>query len=407
MRIINRKTCGQRKKFCIFAAKSRCNMTKYIHQSEQWPHFTWDRAIVSDRLAKVNKASGFLMGRLSAIGFDARLSADSEIVSNDVLASSEIEGILLNPKQVRSSVAKQLGLPEPYDEVSSHYIDGIVLMMLDASKNHQQPLTHDRLFGWHNCLFPNGMSGYSRIEVAKYRTGEMKVVSGAFGHEKVHYEAVPASRVTEEMNLFLDWFNDTSSEATYLKSAIAHFWFVCIHPFDDGNGRVGRTIADMALSQADNSSMRFFSMSRQISKEKKSYYDVLERVSCQEDTNITDWMVWYLECMTRAIAASDDILSRILQKAAFWQTHAKVSFSERQNKVINLYLDGYIGKLTVKNWAKLSKVSSDTAERDIKDLVGKGVIEPQKGRVRDVFYGIRCDENTLWIPGPKEDDSEG
>ena len=381
-------------------------MTKYIHQSENWPHFTWDRDTVSDLLAKVNKASGFLMGRLSANGFDARLSADSETVSNDVLASSEIEGIMLNPKQVRSSVARQLGLPEPYDVMSSHYIDGVVQMMLDATKNYRQPLTHDRLFGWHNCLFPNGMSGYSKIDVAKYRTGEMRVVSGAIGHEKVHYEAVPASSVTEEMNLFLDWFNGTSSEATYLKSAIAHFWFVCIHPFDDGNGRIGRAIADMALSQADDSPMRFFSMSRQISKEKKTYYDILERVSCQEDTDITKWMMWYLGCMERAIAASDEMLSRILQKAAFWLTHSKVSFSERQNRLINTYLDGYIGKLTVKKWAKLGKVSIDTAERDIKDLVNKRVLEPQQGRVRDAFYGIRCDENTLWVPGPQEDDWE-
>lgn len=381
-------------------------MGKFIHQSENWPHFTWDRDTVSDLLAKVNKASGFLMGRLSAIGFDARLSADSETVSNDVLASSEIEGIMLNPKQVCSSVARQLGLPEPYDVMSSHYIDGVVQMMLDANKNYQQPLTHDRLFGWHNCLFTNGMSGYSKIDVATYRTGEMRVVSGAIGHEKVHYEAIPASSVTEEMTLFLDWFNDTNSEATYLKSAVAHFWFVCIHPFDDGNGRIGRAIADMALSQADDSPMRFFSMSRQISKEKKTYYDILERVSCQEDTDITQWMVWYLGCMGRAIAASDEMLSRILQKAAFWLTHSKISFSERQNRVINTYLDGYIGKLTVKKWAKLGKVSIDTAERDIKDLVNKGVLEPQQGRVRDVFYGIRCDENTLWVPRPQEDDWE-
>ena len=381
-------------------------MTTYIHQSRQWPHFTWDKDAVSDRLAKVNKASGFLMGRLSAIGFDARLSADSEMISHDVLASSEIEGVLLNPKQVRSSVARQLGLPEPYDVMTSHYIDGVVQMMLDASKNYSQPLTHDRLFGWHNCLFPNGMSGYSKIDVAKYRTHEMKVVSGNIGREKVHYEAVPASHVREEMDLFLDWFNDSSYEPTYLKSAIAHFWFVCIHPFDDGNGRIGRAIADMALSQTDNSSMRYFSMSRQISKEKKTYYDVLERVGRQGDTDITEWMMWYLGCLSRAVAASDEILSRILQKTAFWQTHSRVSFSERQNKIINIYLDGYLGKLTVKNWAKLGKISADTAERDIKDLVNKGVLEPQQGRVRDVFYGIRCDENTLWIPGPPDDDSE-
>ena len=379
-------------------------MATYIHQSGQWPHFNWDKELVADKLAAVNKASGFLMGRLNAIGFDARLSANAEMLSNDIINSSEIEGISLNVKQVRSSIARKLGIHSDADEPSSHYVEGIVEMMLDAVSHYCQPLTHERLFGWHNCLFPSGMSGYSRIDVAQYRKGEMKVISGNYGREKVHYEAVPAEDVPREMDVFLDWFNTGTASPTYLKSAIAHFWFVCIHPFDDGNGRIGRAIADMALSQADDSAMRFFSMSRQINKDKKSYYDVLERVSRQSDTDITDWLVWYLDCMTRAIQASDEVLSHILQKAAFWQNHAHVAFTERQNKVLNIYLDGYPGKLTVKNWAKHGKVSTDTASRDIKDLVEKGVLEPQQGRMRDVFYGIRCDDSTLYIPGPQEDE---
>lgn len=379
-------------------------MATYIHQSGQWPHFNWDKELVADKLAAVNKASGFLMGRLNAIGFDARLSANAEMLSNDIINSSEIEGISLNVKQVRSSIARKLGIHSDADEPSSHYVEGIVEMMLDAVSHYCQPLTHERLFGWHNCLFPSGMSGYSRIDVAQYRKGEMKVISGNYGREKVHYEAVPAEDVPREMDVFLDWFNTGTASPTYLKSAIAHFWFVCIHPFDDGNGRIGRAIADMALSQADDSAMRFFSMSRQINKDKKSYYDVLERVSCQSDTDITEWLVWYLECMVRAIQASDEVLSRILQKAAFWQNHAQIAFTERQNKVLNIYLDGYLGKLTVKNWAKHCKVSTDTASRDIKDLVEKGVLEPQQGRMRDVFYGIRCDDSTLYIPGPQEDE---
>ena len=344
------------------------------------------------------------MGRLNAIGFDARMSAQAEMLSNDIVNSSEIEGIALNVKQVRSSIARKLGIPSDNDEPSSHYVEGIVEMMLDATSHYRLPLTHERLFGWHNCLFPTGMSGYSRIDVAQYRKGEMKVVSGNYGREKVHYEAVPAQDVAKEMDVFLDWFNTDATAPTYLKSAIAHFWFVCIHPFDDGNGRIGRAIADMALSQADDSAMRFFSMSRQINKDKKSYYDVLERVSCQSDADITEWLTWYLDCMERAIHASDEVLSRILQKAAFWQHHAHVAFTERQNKVLNLYLDGYSGKLTVKNWAKHSKVSVDTAARDIKDLVEKGVLEPQQGRMRDVFYGIRCDDATLLVPGPQDDE---
>ena len=381
-------------------------MASYIHQSQHWPHFTWDKEWVANKLASVNKASGFLMGRLDAIGFDARLSANAEMLSNDIINSSEIEGIALNAKQVRSSIARKLGIPSDADEPSSHYIEGIVEMMLDAVSHYRQPLTHERLFGWHNCLFPSGMSGYSRIDVAQYRKGEMKVVSGFYGREKVHYEAVPAQDVPKEMDVFLDWFNTDIDSPTYLKSAIAHFWFVCIHPFDDGNGRIGRAIADMALSQADDSAMRFFSMSRQINKDKKSYYDVLERVSRQTDVDITEWLVWYLDCMARAISASDEVLSRTLQKAAFWQNHANTAFTERQNKVLNIYLDGYAGKLTVKNWAKHCKVSVDTASRDIKDLVEKDILEPQQGRMRDVFYGIRCDDNTLLIPGPKDDDED-
>jgi Fic family protein len=379
-------------------------MANYIHQSEQWPHFTWDKELVADKLAAVNKVSGFLMGRLNAIGFDAQMSASAEMLSNDIINSSEIEGISLNVKQVRSSIARKLGIPSDADEPSSHYVEGIVEMMLDAVSHYRQPLTHERLFGWHNCLFPSGMSGYSRIDVAQYRKGEMKVVSGNYGREKVHYEAVPAQDVPKEMDIFLDWFNTDCTAPTYLKSAIAHFWFVCIHPFDDGNGRIGRAIADMALSQADDSAMRFFSMSRQINKDKRSYYDVLEHVSRQTDVDITEWLIWYLDCMARAIHASDEVLSRILQKAAFWQNPAHVVFTERQNKVLNIYLDGYIGKLTVKNWAKHCKVSADTASRDIKDLVSKGILEPQQGRMRDVFYGIRCDDETLLIPGSQEDE---
>ena len=274
-------------------------------------------------------------------------------------------------------------------------------MMLDAVANYRQPLNDERLFGWHNCLFPTGMSGFSRIDVAQYRTNEMKVVSGNFGREKVHYEAIPAADVVKEMKIFFDWFN-SDTRPNYLKSAISHFWFVCIHPFDDGNGRIGRAIADMALSQADDSTFRFFSMSRQINKEKKAYYDILERVSRRSDCDITEWLLWYLDCMTRAINSSNEVLSCILQKTAFWQNHTNLSFSERQNKVLNMYFDGYKGKLTTKNWAKHCKISTDTAARDIKDLVEKGVLEPQKGRVRDVYYGIRCDENTLLVPMPDE-----
>lgn len=366
----------------------------YIHQSPDWPNFRWDADKVAIHLAKVNKESGFLAGRLSAIGFDAQLGALVETVTHDIVSSSEIEGVALNTDEVRSSVARQLGVDIPQSRDSSRYIDGIVEMMLDAVTNFDKPLTEDRLFGWHNCLFPNGRSGYSIIDVAKYRSSQMKVVSGTFGREKIHYEAPSPDKVPSEMGRFLEWFNSKYTLRTYLKSAIAHLWFVTVHPFDDGNGRIGRAIADLALSEADNSKMRFFSMSKQISTDKKSYYDVLERTQ-KSDCDITAWLEWYLDCMSRAIASSDKILSGVLNKAVFWRNHADVVISEREKKVLNTYLDGYVGKVTAKNWAKLSKVSLDTAARDIKHLVDCGVLEPQPGRVRDVAYGIRCSEDIL------------
>ena len=372
---------------------------KYIYDTPQWPHFTWNHELVSDALVRVNKEAGFLAGRLSAIGLDARMGAVVETVTHDIVSSSEIEGVVLNTDEVRSSVARRLGVDIPQSRDSSRYIDGIVHMMLDATVHYKEPLTHDRLFGWHNTLFPNGRSGLTVIDVAKYRSGEMSVVSGMLGKEKVHYVAPSPDKIEKEMDAFLDWFNAESTSKTYLKSAISHLWFVCIHPFDDGNGRIGRAIA-MSLSQADDSQMRYFSMSRQINADKKSYYDILERTQ-KQDGDITAWLIWYLDCMSRAIHASDELLSRVLCKAVFWQTHAGIPFSNREQQVLNVFLDGYEGKLTAKNWAKLSKVSLDTAARDIKRLVEAGILIPQPGRVRDVSYGIRCSADSVLVPGPE------
>lgn len=371
----------------------------YIYEDKCWPSFTWDKDVVSRKLNDVNKRVGYLMGRLSVIGFDARISAVVEAMAYDIIASSEIEGVELNNEQVRSSVARKLGVSLANMTASSHYIDGIVEMALDATTNYAKPLTDERLFGWHNCLFPTGWSGAVQIDVAQYRTGEMKVVSGMFGRERIHYVAPSPDRVRDEMKIFIDWFNDSATHCDYVKSAIAHLWFVCIHPFDDGNGRIGRAIADMALSQVENSSMRFFSVSHQISKDKKQYYNILEKTQ-KGNCDITDWILWYLECLLRSIEHSDELLSKVLNKAVFWQYHAGVTLSERQKEVLNLYLDGYPGKLTVKNWAKRAKVSSDTAARDVKDLVEKGVLVPQQGRVRDVFYGISCSDSILLVPMP-------
>lgn len=375
----------------------------YIHQHQQWPHFVWNKEAVAIKLAEVNKAAGYLEGRLSAIGFDAQMKAVVETVSHSVICSSEIEGVQLNSDQVRSSVARKLGVPISGEVASSHYVDGVVEMMLDAMVHYDQPLTADRLFGWHCCLFPTGRSGYATIDVGEYRKGEMKVVSGMFGREKVHYVAPAAENVEKEMNAFLAWFNGSTEVCDYVKSAVAHLWFVCIHPFDDGNGRIGRAIADMALNMADRSKMRFFSMSRQINAEKKKYYEVLEQTQ-NGDCDITEWLVWYLSCMIRAISASDDALSRVLSKATFWQVHAEKGITERQRGVLNKYLDGYQGKLTVKKWAKFAAVSADTASRDVKDLVAKGILAPQEGRVRDVSYGIVISADDIYVPGTTDDD---
>lgn len=370
----------------------------YIHQTKDWPNFSWDKDAINAKLAKVNKAAGFLAGRLSTIGFDAQMNAAVETLTHDILASSEIEGVVLNSDQVRSSVARRMGVHIVGDVEPSHYIEGVVEMMMDATRKYDQPLTDDRLFGWHNCLFPTGRSGMAVINVGKYRMDPMEVVSGTLDREKVHYQAPSADVVPFEMKKFLDWFNADLTPKNYIKSAVAHFWFVSIHPFDDGNGRISRAIADMALSQADDSTLRFFSISRQINKDKRKYNDILER--CQKGgCDITLWIDWYLDCMSRAIESAGEMLSSILDKSIFWQTHSQVVVSDRQKTALNIYLDGYCGKLNVKNWAKQVKVSDDTAGRDVKDLVEKGILVPQLGRVRDVSYGISVSADKTLVPG--------
>ena len=374
----------------------------YIHQYKEWPNFTWDEKKVSDKLILVSKAAGHLSGKFSLIGLTDKKLATVETITSDIVASSEIEGILLNNEQVRSSVARRMGVQLTNETEPTHYIDGIVEMMMDASNRFNTPLSDERLFGWHNCLFPNGFSGMYRINVGMYRRDPMDVVSGTFGREKVHYHAPDAEQVPEEMAQFINWFNSAETPKDYVKSAIAHFWFVSIHPFDDGNGRMGRAIADMALNQAENTNVRFFSMSRQINKEKRKYNEIIER--CQKGgVDITQWIVWYLDCMVRCIESADEMLSKILNKAVFWQAHSHIHISERQQKMLNFYLDGYVGKLNAKNWAKQTATSLDTASRDIKDLVAKGVLVPQEGRARDVSYGISINDGNIYVPGPAED----
>ncbi len=374
----------------------------YMHETDSWPIFTWDRTRTDPKLAAINKATGYLDGILSAIGFDVKERAAVEAYTHDIVASSEIEGLLINSDQVRSSIARRMGIKITGEVPYGHYVDGIVEMMLDAVQGYDKPLTNDRLFGWHCCLFPGGRSGYEEINVGKYRVGEMSVISGVLDREKVHYRAPSPDRVQKEMDVFLKWFNDPSTPRDYIKSAVAHFWFVSIHPFDDGNGRIGRAIADMALSQADNSPRRYFSMSRQIGQEKNKYYDILER--CQKGTtDLTAWIEWYLDCMLRAIKGAEEMLSSILDKAVFWQNHSQADINERQRTVLNIFLDEDKGKLTAKRWAKLAKVSPDTAVRDVQYLTKIGILVPEEGKVRNIAYGIKiCDRKTL-IPGAKEE----
>ena len=365
----------------------------FIYERENWTDFRWDANQLIDLMAQVNRETGFLAGRLSAIGFDAQLSAAAETIANDIVASSAIEGIFLDSSEVRSSVARKLGIKVANEKAPTHYIDGIVEMMLDATANYLDPLSEKRLFSWHGALFPTGRSGLSEIHVGVYRTEPMQVVSGMFGREKVHYRAPEAEKVPAEMKTFIDWFNDKNVKPSYLKSAVAHFWFVSIHPFDDGNGRIARAISDMILAQTESNGQHFYSVSSEINKEKSAYYDVLERTQHGEG-DLTEWLAWYLKCIDNAVMESYTMLSSVLRKSIFWRTHS-VPISEREKNVLNTYLDGYDAKLTIKNYAKLCKISTDTAARDIHDLEGKGVLRMAQGRVRDASSSLVYSHDVL------------
>jgi Fic family protein len=324
------------------------------------------------------------------LGFRLQEEAMLTTLTLDVLKTSEIEGELLNKEQVRSSIARRLGLEVSGLVDSSRNVDGIVEVMLDATQHYSLPLTEGRLFGWHAALFPTGHSGMYKIEVAKFRSGEMQVVSGAMGKEKVHYEAPKGGLVEMEMTKFLQWFNNGAQVDPVLKAAIAHFWFVTIHPFDDGNGRIARAVADMQLTRSDGSPQRFYSMSNQILTERKKYYQILEKTQ-RRDSDITEWLVWFLSCLERALQNSEDILNAVLVKARFWERHKQTNLNERQRLIINKLLDGFDGKLTSSKWGKIAKVSSDTALRDIQDLMGKGILQKEAQGGRSTSYELIID----------------
>ena len=362
----------------------------WIYERYDWMNFTWDKDRISALVESVSSRIGYLHGRLAALAENDRSGATAEILTQDIVSSFRIEGISLNSDDVRSSVVKRLGVTNTkVSGTSTHFMEGIVDMMLDATRNNNVPVDRERLFGWHNSLFPSGRSGAFPITVGEYRKGDVQVISGSMGREKVHFMAPPASDVNDYMEEFMFWFNHTDGISSIVKSAISYLVFVSIHPFDDGNGRIGRAIADMALAGIDGGRGRFLSMSREIEKEKKDYYSILEKTQrFTYDGNITPWLEWYVGCLGRAVEDSLEILSGILNKSVFWREFSSEAFSDRQRKVLNIYLDGKDAKITAQNWSKFGSVSLDSAIRDISDLVDKGVLTPYPGRVRKVEYAI-------------------
>ena len=357
----------------------------YIHQLEDWPKFHWQQEKLAKTLATVRHKQGKLTGRMEALGFNLRNEATLQTLTLDVLKSSEIEGEMLNPDQVRSSIARRLGMDIAGLVPADRHVEGIVEMMLDATQHYQKELTAERLFAWHAAMFPTGRSGMQKIKVGSWRDNTkedpMQVVSGPKGKERVHYEAPAADLLEKEMAAFLDWFNHTADIDPVLKAGVAHLWFVTIHPFDDGNGRIARAIADMQLARSDESKQRFYSMSAQIRKERNDYYDILE--ATQKGTlDITICLEWFFACLDRALTASDETLEGVMKKAKFWEAHSGTRFNARQQLMLNKLLDHFEGKLTSSKWAKMAKCSHDTALRDIQDLVNENVLvkDPAGGR---------------------------
>lgn len=356
----------------------------YIYELREWPRFHWNREQLGEPLASVRHRQGRLIGHMEALGFNLRQEAVLETLTSDVLKSSEIEGEKLDAEQVRSSIARRLGMDIGALKPADRNVEGVVEMMLDATRRYDQPLTAERLFAWHASLFPTGRSGMTRIRVGAWRddsTGPMQVVSGPVGKERVHFEAPKAGRLDAEMEAFLDWFEGDAGIDPVLKAGQAHLWFVTIHPFDDGNGRIGRAITDMALARSENSPQRFYSMSAQIRQERKAYYGIFEETQ-KTTMDITPWMDWFLGCLGRAIDGAQSTLSAVLAKARFWERIQGVSLNDRQRLVLNRLLDGFEGKLTTSKYAKLAKCSQDSALRDILPLVERGILvrNPEGGR---------------------------
>lgn len=365
----------------------------YIWQYPEWPSFTWNDSRLISLLSEVRNLEGKIQGMMDGLGFNVQSMTALNVMTEDVLRSNEIEGVILNSDKVRSSIARHLGidtagLPQP-----DHYTEGVVQIMMDAVTNCNKPLTPERLFNWHAALFPTGRSGMYPITVGAYRTGgePMQIVSGAMGKEKVHYEAPPSDVVPDMMTDFLTWINsDNTVIDPVLKAAVAHLWFVAIHPFDDGNGRLTRTITDMQLAKADGFPLRFYSMSAEILREKKTYYEILEHTT-SNSTDITEWLEWFLNTMKSSILRAEETVKRVVSKSSFWQRHREIPMNERQVKVVNMIWDGFTGKLTSSKWAKITKTSQATALRDITDLIEKGILTAAADGGRSSNYLLKDD----------------
>ncbi len=363
-------------------------MAVYIYEYDQWPNFTWDEEQISFLLGKVRHLQGKVFGQMTSLGFSLKEETLLSTLTLDVLKSSEIEGEMLNHEQVCSSIARRLGIDYAGIVHVERDVEGVVEMMLDATQNYKQNLHQERLFGWHAALFPTGWSGMHRIDIGTYRTGEMQVVSGPMGKEKVHFQAPSHEVVEKEMQEFLVWFNSDIKLDLVLKAAIAHFWFIIIHPFDDGNGRIARAMTDMLLARSEDSHQRFYSLSNQILNEKKIYYAILQNVQ-HRTGDITEWLEWFLNCMFRALESTEDTLQKVMFKADFWDKHQQTELNSRQRLMLNKLLDGFEGKLKSSKWAKIAKCSADTALRDIKDLINKGILEQENSGGRSTNYDLK------------------
>ncbi len=362
---------------------------KYIYQNADWHSFRWDGEKVLNLLSKVKLAQGFLLGKMDALGFEIKNQALVKVLTENITKSSEIEGEVLNAEQVRSSISRRLGIEVAGNIPIERNIEGVVEMMLDATQKYNEEMTKDRLLGWHASLFPTGYSGMYKINVGSYRTdalGPMQVVSGAIGREKVHYEAPSADLLEKEMADLIDYINQEDDNDYLIKAGIVHLWFVILHPLDDGNGRIARALTDMILAKSEDLNYRFYSMSAQIKKERKSYYKILEQTQ-KGSIDITCWLEWFLANLLTAINSSDEILSSVLKKAEFWQKYSDIIFNERQNKVLNRIMDDFEGSLTTKKWAKMCNCSQDTATNDINDLIDKKILK-KLGKARTTHYKL-------------------